>query len=308
MDVSIVTVSFNTRDLLQRTLESVRKSIKRLQYEVIIVDNNSGDGSVEMVREQFPEVILLTNSNNIGISRANNQGAARARGKYILFLNPDTVVNDNAVDELVEFLEHDKEAGAVGCKLLNEDGSLQRSCGRFPKLSIELATRTMLNRLFPKNAWLNQHKLVGWDYSTVREVEWATTACLLVRKEIFDALSGFDENIFIFYDDLEFCLRIHKAGSKVLFYPNVSVYHYHGGSWRSRREVPIKQNIVNVIYYYKKHHTRFALGVLHILLLFEIAIRFLLVIFWQAFREPNVTTKSRLKGLWGGLTFLLFRI
>jgi len=307
MDVSIVTISYNTRELLQRMLESVQKTVKQSKHEIIVVDNNSSDGSVEMIQESFPEVLLIANRMNLGFSKANNQGAGHARGELLLLLNPDTVVNENAIDQMVQFLRNEPQASAVGCKLLNEDGSLQRSCGLFPNLLIELFTRTLLNKLFPKSRLFNMHKLSPSNYSITREVDWATAACLLVRKKKFDAVSGFDENIFMFYDDVELCLRIRQQGWKIFFFPDASVYHYHGGSWKSRREIPIKQNIVNAIYYYRKHHGKTELAILHILLLLEIVLTFCVAVFWQALREPPSVTRSRLSGLWGGLKYLLFR-
>ncbi|RMD60697.1 glycosyltransferase family 2 protein [Candidatus Parcubacteria bacterium] len=307
MDLSIIIVNHNTKTFLEQLLMSLRKTVKKTRYEVIVVDNASHDGSIEMVRRCFADVVLLRNDCNLGFSKANNQAAQRANGEHLLFLNPDTVVNDHAIDEMVAFLGKRPDVGAVGCKLLNEDGSLQRSCGRFPSLLIELSTRTLLSRIFPQSPYFTRHKLADWDYSSVRSVDWISGACLMVRKAVFDELAGFDENIFMFYDDVELCFRMRQRGWDILFYPYVSVYHFHGGSWRQRREIPIKQNIVNALYYYRKHHSKLELAVLHVLLLLEILLSFIFVVGWLSFQEPKSTTKSRLRGLTGGLQYLLFR-
>ncbi len=307
MDLSIIIVNYNTRAFLERLLVSLHETVQKTQHEVMVVDNASQDGSAEMVRRSFPGVVLLESKQNLGFSRANNLAARRAKGAFLLFLNPDTVVTERAVDEMVAFLRANPKAAAVGCKLLNEDGSLQRSCGRFPNLGIELCTRTLLSRAFPNSRIFGRHKLSDWDYATVRSVDWLTGACLLVRKAVFDELAGFDENIFMFYDDVDLCLRLRRKGWDLLFYPHVSVYHFHGGAWRERRQVAIKQNLVNALYYYRKHHSKLARAALHVLMLLEIVLSFGWVLGWSAYREPWSTTKSRLRGLADGLRYLLFR-
>lgn len=307
MDLSILIVNYNTRAFLEPLLASLRETVRKTHYEVIVVDNDSRDDSGAMVRRAFPEVVLLESKQNLGFSKANNLAARQANGEYLLFLNPDTLVSERSVDELVAFLRTNPQAAAVGCKLLNEDGSLQRSCGRFPNLCIELSTRTLLSRIFPNSRIFARHKLSDWDYATVRSVDWVSGACLLVRKAVFDEVGGFDENIFMFYEDVDLCLRLRRKGWDLLFYPHVSVYHFHGGSWRERRQVAIKQNIVNALYYYRKHHSKAALAVLHVLMLLELLLSFAWVVAWSAIREPWDTTKSRLRGLADGLKYLLLR-
>lgn len=305
--VSIIIVHHNTKELLRQCLASLMETTHSVDKQLIVVDNASSDGSSQMLGESFPEVTLLKNKSNIGFSQANNQGVKKAIGPYLLFLNPDTIVCDGAIEGMVRFLESRADVGAVGCKLLNADGSLQRSCGLFPSLRIELFTRTFLNRMFPRNRTFNMHNLASWDYSAVSEVDWATGACLMVRKDVFHSLSGFDENIFMFYEDVDLCLRIWREGWKVLFYPDSVVFHLRGGSWKQNREVPIQSSYVNALYFYRKHYSKAKLLVLKVLLIVEVAIGIAAFVPYLILKKENSSAiLSRLRGYLVGLEHVLF--
>jgi len=230
MLISIIIVNFNTRVLLKKLLISIKEKMKSVEYEIIVVDNNSEDGSVEFLKNYFPKPVLIENKTNVGFSKANNQGSKLAKGQYLLFLNSDTLVCDGAVEKMLEYLQREQSTAIVGPKLLNQDDTLQRSCGIFPNLRTEFSDRTFLNRLFPTNKVFGSYKLGAWDYGTEKKVDWVSAGCMLMRKDIFEQIGGFDENIYMFYEDVDLCFRVKKAGYKITFLPNAQIYHLHGGS------------------------------------------------------------------------------
>ncbi|MFN4180296.1 MAG: glycosyltransferase family 2 protein, partial [Armatimonadota bacterium] len=187
--LSIVIVSWNVQEDLKECLQSLLRTgncglgtgEQRLPIEVIVVDNASTDGTVEMVRREFPQVRLIVNSENIGYTKANNIGIKESRGKYILLLNPDTVVKPNALRALVDCAEAHPDAGIIGAKLLNPDGSIQRSARSFPDIGAGLFRNTFLGRLFPNNPFVRRYLMTNFSYDEVREVDWVSGAAMLVR-------------------------------------------------------------------------------------------------------------------------------
>lgn len=252
MKISIIIVSWNTKLLLRDCLKSLKGN-----WEVIVVDNGSTDGSVQMLQKEFPKVKLIRNQKNLGFGAANNQGIKVADGDYLLLLNSDTVVKNDAPLKMADFLSKNPKAGVVGCRLLNPDGSLQPSAGPFPSLRVALVM------LFLEHWFKN---LVRTSFPKTTEVDWVMGAALMIRREVLKKAGMMDEGIFMYMDEVEWCYRIKKAGFKVFFSPEASIIHFFGGSSKSGRETPIINIYRGLIYFYQKHYSTFQLKILKFML------------------------------------------
>lgn len=233
-DVSIIMVSWNDKEYLKPCLDSVYRGGLRHSAEVIVVDNGSVDGSQAMLREQFPEVRLIQNEANVGLSRASNQGIAASRGRYLLLLNNDTLVDERSLDKMVDFLDAHPDAAAVGGRLLNPDSSLQAGYNRFSTLGEEFLVATRLGR-FVSEIYPSQVE----DHQAMA-VDWLGSACLLLRREALQQVGLLDEDYFIYGDEVDLQYRLRKAGWGVYFLPSAHTIHFGGRSmdrWRRRRMV-----------------------------------------------------------------------
>jgi GT2 family glycosyltransferase/lipopolysaccharide/colanic/teichoic acid biosynthesis glycosyltransferase len=225
--LSIVIVSYNTRKLIRRCLESLRAFPPRGAFEVLVVDNASRDGSVAMLRDEFPWVRVLANRHNLGYSAAVNQGLDATRGEYVLVLNPDIVVRESALDRMLDFMDEHPDAGIAAAKLLNTDGTLQHSCRSFYTPSTLLMRRTPLGRLFPNSRVIRQHLMLDYDHMTPRAVDWVIGACMLVRRSAAEAVGGMDERFFLYFEDVDWCYRMGRQGWKVYYLPQAEMVHEH---------------------------------------------------------------------------------
>ncbi len=225
MDVSIIIVNWNTRELLGRCLASVGTTVQNLSCEIIVVDNASTDGSVAMVKERFPEVHLIENSENRGFGAANNQALRIMTGRYALLLNSDTVLTEKAVAELFSCMENHSEAAMACGQLLNADGSRQNSVAAFPTLLTLMTNISLLELLFPRRYPSKRYIHVG-----PVEIDSGIGACLLVRREAIDAVGLFDERYFFFFEETDWAYRMRRAGWKVLHVPTALIYHFQGQS------------------------------------------------------------------------------
>jgi GT2 family glycosyltransferase len=223
--LSIIIVNWNTRDITRDCLRSVRQHAGPLAYEVVVVDNASSDGSAEMIRAEFPDVRLIANKTNLGFGRANNQAMRAARSRYFLLLNSDTVVFDDAIPRLVNFIATDSRIGIAGCKLLFEDRTLQASCSRFPSIRVALLEDLMLYKFLPRR--LQGELLLGgyWPHDRARDVDAVWGAAMLVRRQVFEQTGGFDERIFMYGEDLEWCMRVRDRGWRIAFTPEAAIVH-----------------------------------------------------------------------------------
>jgi GT2 family glycosyltransferase len=254
--LTIQIVNWNAREYLRQSLRSIFEHAPTCPFEVLVLDNASQDGSVQMIEKEFPAVRLLVSECNLGFAKGHNQLARHARGRYLLILNPDTVVTLGALTRLVRFADSHPEAGIVGPKLLNPDGSLQYSCRRFPNPVAAIFRNTPLGRLFPQNRYTRDYLMLDWDHNSVREVDWVSGAAMLVRREGFMQLGGFDEQFFIYVEDVDLCYRAWQAGWKVLYYPEAVIIHAIG---RSTDLVANKMIITfhqSMYKFYKKHYAR----------------------------------------------------
>ncbi len=262
-DVSIVVVNWNTRDLLRDCLIALAANAQ-VMTETIVVDNGSTDGSVEMLAAEFPGVCVIANASNVGFAPANNQGLARARGRYALLLNSDTCVAPDALTNLVDFMDAHPQAGACGPQLRNADGTLQPSGRRFPTLA------STLGELLPvPERW--RHKWRGdlekRDYDQVCPVDELSGAALCVRRAALEQVGFLDEDFFFLGEDIDLCWRLKSAGWQVFYVPTARVTHYWGGSRNKTRSYRI--SLLSQRSYYllfRKHRTKTQARVLKVVL------------------------------------------
>ena len=255
MDVSICIVSWNTKDLLYDCIKSIKKKTNGINYEIIVVDNASKDGSLEVVRQKFPECKLIASNKNLGFARGNNIAIKEAFGKYILYLNPDTTLVTSAINGMNNFLENNTTYGAVSCKLTDKSGNIQYTCAAaFPTPFNTLCSLLFLDRIFPKSKLFTSRELNYWNHEDSRNVECLSGACIMVRKEIVDELGGFDENIFMYSEDLDLCYRILKRGWQIFYLASEVIIHHEGASTKAKKNknfAPLMQKASNYYFFHK---------------------------------------------------------
>lgn len=228
--VSIIIVNWNSKQFLRNCLSSVRTHCGGMDYETIVIDSGSFDGAAELVRDEFPEVRFIQSQENLGFARANNVAYRSARGEYICFLNPDTQLETRAIERMHQFLASRPDAGAIGCTLLNDDGTLQTSCIQsFPTLLNQALSSEFLRGLFPRSRLWGMAPLYG-DMANPSEVEVISGACVMVRREAFDRIGGFSEEYFMYAEDVDLCYKLREAGYANFFLPSERVRHFGGGS------------------------------------------------------------------------------
>jgi len=256
--VSIVIVNWKTPELLARCLDSIRNNDHGFkEFEIRVIDNDSGDGSVEMLEKNYPHVLLTANDDNVGFSVACNQAIPDCQGKYVLLLNPDTLVTTDAISIMADYLDANEDTGAVGPKVLNSDGTLQLACRRaFPSLKASFFRLTYLSRLFPNTKLFAEYNLGHLDPDELAEVDALSGSCMMVRKDVIDRIGLLDEEIFMFGEDIDWCWRIKEFEKKIIYIPNSVIYHAHGASARKR---PVGATInlhKGMEVFYRKHLAR----------------------------------------------------
>jgi GT2 family glycosyltransferase len=226
-DLSIALVNWNNRDYLEQCLESIEAAQLPYSYEIVVADNGSTDGSSQMLAERFPYVKIVQNEGNVGVARGNNQCIQNSSGRHIYILNNDTVVNRESIEAMVRFLDEHPEAGAVGGNLHNPDGTFQSGFFSFPTLLEEFLIVShigiRLNTYFPS---------YNGTYPTLREVDWISSASIVVRRSAIEAIGLIDEDYFIYSDETDWQYRLWQAGWKVYYLPQVTTVHYGGGSFQ----------------------------------------------------------------------------
>ncbi|HSW98135.1 MAG TPA: glycosyltransferase family 2 protein [Candidatus Saccharimonadales bacterium] len=232
IDVSIIIVSYNTQDFLKECLTAVFTRVsKELHYEVIVVDNNSKDDSIKMVRKSFPQVHTIVNNENLGFSKANNIGVAVAKGRYMLFLNSDAILRAKTLEEMIRFMDNHADAGAATCKVELPDGQIDDASHRgFPTPWNSFCHFSGISKVFPNSLFLNGYNL-GWkDLGKIHEIDALAGAFMIVRWEAGEQIGWWDEDYFFYGEDLDFCYMLKKKGWKIYYVPTVSLLHYKGVS------------------------------------------------------------------------------
>ena len=258
MDLSVIVVSFNTKQLLDDCLNSLTRGLRasKLKAEVVVVDNDSKDGTREMLTKKYPRLVIIFNKQNVGFGKANNQGIRVAKGKYILLLNSDTVILDDAISSLYDFsLSH--QSAFVGPKILNPDRSVQTSCGPFFTLPVVFAA------LYLKGDRIG---LTRWSPDETRTVDWISGACIMGERSAFLDNLLFDEEVFMYMEEVDLLMRAKQKGYHAVFYPKSRIVHVGSGSSTNKRMGPVLNIYKGLLYVYKKHYSRSALFILRLML------------------------------------------
>lgn len=257
MDLSVVIVNYNSGTVLRECLNSIYVHKPDIRFEIFVVDNDSSDGSAELVGAEFPQVNVIRNHLNFGFSKGCNQGIGKSKGKYILLLNPDTMVESHSLEKMFEFMERCPECGIAGPKIMDPGGSIQLSCRSFPSFRNALFNRySLFTKFFPNNRFSRDYLLSDWDHSMTREVDWVSGACMMVRRQVFEKIGLLDEKFFMYCEDVDLCYRAKEHGWKVYYLPEASVIHYIGYSSRSIGYRSIIEHHKSMFQFYKKHYSR----------------------------------------------------
>ena len=306
--LSVIIVAFNTRELLRDCLTSIGAHRDSL-LETIVVDNMSTDGSAQMVRANFPEVRLIENSENLGFSRATNQGLKEAKGKYFFLLNSDTVVRPCALTAMKDFLDGHPDAGGVTCRLLNADGSIQASVSKRPGPMLLLFRFSRVSRLIKSDgarrflrtylgflmgstarSYLDPYTAV----STPIEVENISAACLMMRRQAVQEVGPFDEKFFMYLEDTDYCIRLRDAGWKLYYVPTGEIVHLVGRSSGGQMRDYSVHSYRSLFYFYQKHYSLMTLVVVRLLVFCTIVSRWLWSLICGRFSNPLHYRKNRL--------------
>lgn len=254
MDLSVVILNWKVKELLRQCLISVYRETAGLDFEVIVADNDSGDGSAEMVAKEFPQARLIVNDRNLGFAAGNNAGIRVAMGEFVILLNPDTELQDNALEAMVRVMRANPDVAVLGPTLLNADGSLQPSVRRFPTPLSQALVMLKLHDLFPRLKPVREYFASGFDYLAPSSVDQVMGAAFMVRRSAFEKLGLLDERFFIWFEEVDFCRRAVNAGYDVMYTPEARVVH-HGGESFNQVFGPKRQHLLNssLLKYARKH-------------------------------------------------------
>lgn len=296
IDLSIVIASWNTRELLQRCLQSIYGTAGDLDFEVFVVDNASSDDSPTMIRDQFPQVQLMENDKNLGFACANNQAIRHSRGRYVLLLNSDTEVQPMTLQLLVKALDAHPQAGAAGPMMLNPDGTFQNSYGELPSVLAEICGPYLfdfitkpwggLGRILSSRAEINPE---------VIETDRVSFACTLIRREALDQIGGLDESFLFYSEDYDWFKRLKDAGWNVIFCSRPQVKHYWGASSRQKSEWSIQQLYASKRQYYLKHYGQTAEWFLRAGLTVRFALKWMLAVLSYPIRSDQARCQAKLE-------------
>ena len=256
-DVSVIVVNYNTARLLPEMRAALERSRGRLRLQLIVVDNASRDDSAALLRREFGDAQLIFNETNVGFGRANNQGFALAKGRYVLLLNTDAFVAPDTLGKTIDYMDSHPDCGVLGVRLVGSDGELQPSCRYFPGPWNVFLARAGLARFFPPARMVDD---MSWDHASIRECDWVVGCYYLVRREVVESVGLFDPRYFLYCEEVDHCRAVKRAGWKVVFFPHTSVVHLGGESAKSDarltpagRQISALQ-IESELLYFRKHH------------------------------------------------------
>jgi GT2 family glycosyltransferase len=230
-ELSIIIVNYNVKAFLQNCLLSIKKATEKIDSEIIVVDNASDDGSIELIKKNFEDVILIESPVNLGFSKANNLGIKISQGKYICLINPDTIVEENTFEVMINFMENHPDVGLAGCKILNPDGTFQLACRRsFPTPWVAFTKIIGLSKLFPKSKLFAKYNLTYLDENQSYEVDAVSGSFMFLRRDVYEKIGGLDETFFMYGEDLDYCYRVKQAGYKVYYVHSTQIIHFKGES------------------------------------------------------------------------------
>lgn len=269
MDLSIIIVSWNVKDKLRTNLSALFKTSGDFKFEVFVVDNNSADGSADMVRSEFPLVRLIANADNFGFAKANNQAVKEASGKFILLLNPDMRVNSDTLEKIFNWAKNNQSATVIGCHLINEQGKTIKQVRRFPKFFDQLLVTLKIPHLIP--GVINKYLCVGFDYRSAAKVDSIRGAFFLINCENYQKISGqnkpfLDERYFVWFEEVDFCREVYKLGGEVWYTPAAQCLDYVGASFKQiKRGQGQKYFSESMLKYFQKWGKKWEYNILKII-------------------------------------------
>jgi len=266
-NLSIIIVSYKRLDCLRKCVQSIIDTVKQIRYEIIIVDNQSADGTPEVICREFPSLRMIENTENLGFAKGNNQGILASRGKFILLLNNDTEALPESIETLFKIISHSPEVGLLGCRLIYPDMNIQQSFGRMLNPITQLGQKLFINKIFENSGNpIAKSLLTNW-HSVEKDVDWIRGTCMMIRREALAQAGLMDEHFFMFFEDVDMSTQIRKTGWKVRFTPKASIIHHEGASvsknfFKSKLEYRRSQ-----LYFYEKYYGGLGLAGLKIFLL-----------------------------------------
>jgi hypothetical protein len=306
MEVSIIIVNWNAKDLLKNCLKSIYANHPKSEFEIIVVDNNSSDGTVEMILKEFPKVHLIQNKKNFGFAKANNIGIRNSKGKYLALVNSDVEVESGCFDNLVNFMKQNKNIGVVGPLILNPDRSIQATCRYFPSLWRSICEAFWLNKLF-RSSFLSAERMLYFNGKTTLRTDVLSGCFWLINEEYLDKVGLLDERFFIYAEDIDWCKRFWEAGYEVVFYPEANAIHHSGGSSTIEPLRFSREQIKARFLYWQKHFSKNLAMSFLIILILHYMLRVLgevYILIIQKFKNKTINT-SHLKNRRAALVYVL---
>lgn len=293
IDVSIIIVSYNSKNFLLQCIDSIYKRLKRCNFEIILIDNDSIDGSQDIVRRRFPGVNLVANKTNVGFAMANNQGLSLARGEFFFLLNPDTEIMSGAIESIISFMNRNPSVGIVGPKLVRSDSTIQSSCKKFPTLRGELLQNIFTDKFIPvfvKSCFGDEIPVSKHEM----RVDWVTGACLAIRRKMIEQVGQFDESFFLYYEEVDLCFRAKKRGWDICFFPEAVVVHHGGKSTEKNLRRSLLAAFESKYYFFKKHYKPVDVALSRKFALFGIRIRLAMLNVMRLFSIGNNNISERI--------------
>lgn len=256
MDLSIIIVNYGTYELTKNTINSLLDTVYDIEYEIIVVDNDSPDDSLSLLKDTFKDnsiITLIKNDNNDGFAVANNIGLKKASGNYVLLLNSDVIVHENTINNCLNYIKSDEDIGCLGCKVVLPDGSLDKACRRsFPTFEVSFYRMSGLSKVFPNSPRFNRYNMSYLDDDGYYEVDCVVGAFMLMPRDVVSLCDGLDESYFMYGEDIELCYNIKQMGYKVFYYGKESITHYKGASGKNKKLLYEFHNSMNI--FYDKHY------------------------------------------------------
>ena len=266
-DLSIIIVNYKCLDYLRKCIRSIIDTINQIRYEIVIVDNQSADGTPEAICKEFPGLRMIENTQNLGVAKGNNQGVLASKGKFILLLNNDTEALPGSIETLFKIISQSPEVGLLGCRLIHPDLTIQQSFGRMLNPVIQFGQKLFTNKIYENSANpIAKFLLTKW-YSVERDVDWVRGACMMIRREALDQTCLMDEHFFMFFEDVDISTQIRNAGWKVRFTPKASIIHHEGVSVSENFFKSALEYRRSQLYFYEKYYGRLGLAGLKVFLL-----------------------------------------
>jgi GT2 family glycosyltransferase len=254
LELSVIIITWNAKHFLEKCLESIYCKNKNFEFELIIIDNNSKDGSIEFINENYKCATLIKNKKNRGVAPARNQGLKIAKGKYVLILDVDTeILTDNAFKILIDYMNQNTDVGILGTKLIFPSGEFQYTCRKFPSVWVKLFNRFEFLHFLQRSKMMDEHYMVSEDHNQILDVDYIIGAFQFIRKSVIDKIGLYDEKIFYGPEDIDYCLRIKKNGYKVVYFPDVVLYHFYQRITKRFFSKITFAHIKALVYFYFKH-------------------------------------------------------